>query len=259
MRCTQNTDWDPAKPFGAKVAQATREAEKFAKLSETLASLMGRLWIYLQRTQGFISGAFLAREKECQAWLAGLPPPVLPSHVTDNMLPGAISLTNFLTAAMSRLAIRQKLEAGFDRRVRFMSVALSRGIVPTIAKLRLKELPLTKGTLFAGKWTSTVESTTKAQLISATQAQLARDQPGAGKASDDEFRIPFKKGKGSGGGQAKKGKKGGGNSSSSSYQSGNQKGAGRGRGKGRRGGAKKKDAYSAYNTPKPPTPKLDAE
>ena len=160
---------------------------------------------------------------------------------------------------MSRLAIRQKLEAGFDRRVRFMSVALSRGIVPTIAKLRLKELPLTKGTLFAGKWTSTVESTTKAQLISATQAQLARDQPGAGKASGDEFRIPFQKGKGSGGGQAKKGKKGGGNSSSSSDQSGNQKGAGRGRGKGRRGAAKKKDAYSAYNTPKPPTPKLDAE
>ena len=222
------------------------------------ASLMGRLWIYLQRTQGFISGAFLAREKECQAWLAGLPPPVLPSYVTDNTLPGAISLANFLTAAMSRLAIRQKLEAGFDRRVRFMSVALSRSIVPTIAKLRLKELPLTKGTLFAGK-TSTVESTTKAQLISATQAQLARDQPGAGKASGDEFRIPFKKGQGSGGGQAKKGKKGGGNSSSSSDQSGNQKGAGRGRGKGRRGGAKKKDAYSAYNTPKPPTSKLDAE
>ena len=178
MRSTQNTDWDPAKPFGAKVAQATREAEKFAKLSETLVSLMGRLWIYLQRTQGFISGAFLAREKECQAWLAGLPPPVLPSYVTDNTLPGAISLANFLTAAMSRLAIRQKLEAGFDRRVRFMPVALSRGIAPTIAKLRLKELPLTKGTLFAGKWTSTVESTTKAQLISATQAQLARDQPG---------------------------------------------------------------------------------
>ena len=228
MRSTQNTDWDPAKPFGAKVAQATCEAEKFAKLSETLASLMGRLWIYLQRTQGFISGAFLAREKECQAWLAGLPPPVLPSYVTDDMLPGAISLANFLTAVMSRLAIRQKLEAGFDRRVCFMSVALSRGIVPTIAKLRLKELPLTKATLFAGKCTSTVESTTKAQLISATQAQLARDQPGAGKASGDEFRIPFKKGKGSGGGQAKKGKKGGGNSSSSSDQSGNQKGAGRG-------------------------------
>ena len=41
MRSTQNIDWDPAKPFGAKVAQATREAEKFAKLSETLASLRG--------------------------------------------------------------------------------------------------------------------------------------------------------------------------------------------------------------------------
>ena len=25
MRSTQNTDWDPVKPFGAKVAQATRE------------------------------------------------------------------------------------------------------------------------------------------------------------------------------------------------------------------------------------------
>ena len=74
----------------------------------------------------------------------------------------------------------------------------------------------------------------------------------------DRFWIAFKKGKGSGGGQAKKGKKGGGNSSSSSDQSDNKKGAGRGRGKGRGGGAKK-DAYSAYNTPKPPTPKPDAE
>ena len=104
MRSTQNTDWDPAKPFGAKVAQATREAEKLAKLSETSASLMGRLGIYLQCTQGFISGAFLAREKERQAWLAGHPPLLLPSYVTDDTLPGAISLANFSTAAISRLA-----------------------------------------------------------------------------------------------------------------------------------------------------------
>ena len=133
---------------------------------------------------------------------------------------------------MSKLAIQLKLEAGFDRRVRFMSVALaeSRGVVPTMAKLRLKELPLTKGTLFAGEWTPTVESTTKAQLLSVTQAQLARDLPGAGKSSGDRFRIPFKKGKGYGGGQAKKAKKGGGYSSSSSHAGdGNQKGAGRGR------------------------------
>ena len=74
MRSTQSTDWDTAKPFGSKVAHATREAEKFAKLSETPASLMARLGIYLQRTQGFISGAFLAREKERKAWLVGVPP-----------------------------------------------------------------------------------------------------------------------------------------------------------------------------------------
>ena len=162
MRSTQNMDWDPAKPFGTKLAQATREAEKFAKLSESTAALMGRLGIYLQRMQGFISGAFLAREKEPLAWLAGLPPPALPLYVTDDTLPAAISLANILTAVMSRLAIR--LAIGFDRRVRFMSVALSehKGVVPTMAKLRLKELPLTKGMLFAGEWTSTVESTTKA-------------------------------------------------------------------------------------------------
>ena len=258
MRSTQNPDWDPAKPFGPKVPHATKEAEKFAKVSETSAALTARLGIYLQRTQGFISGAFVEREKERQAWLAGLPPPELPSYITDDTLPGAISLANFLTAAITRVAIRQKLKAGFDRRVRFMAVALSKGVVPHMAKLRLKELPLTKGTLFAGEWTTTVESTTKAQLLSVTQAQLARDQPGAGRASTDRFRIPFKKGKGSGGGQSKKGKKGGGNSSSSSEQSGNKKGAGRGRGKGR-GGGTKKDAYSAYNTPKPSTPKPDAE
>ena len=259
MRSTQSTDWDTAKPFGPKVVHATCQAEKFAKLSKTSASLTARLGIYLQRSQRFISGAFLAREKERQAWLAVVPPLELPSYVTDDTLPGAISLANFLAAAMSRLAIRQKLEAGFDRRVCFMSVALSKGGVPTMAKLRLRELPLTKGTLFVGEWTPTVESTTKAQLISATQAQLARDQSGAGKASGDRFRIPFKKGKGSRGGQAKKGKKGGGNSSFSSDQAANKKGAGCGWGKGRGGSAQKKDAYSAYNTPKPPTPKPDAE
>ena len=129
-----------------------------------------------------------------------------------------------------------------------MSVALPKGVVPHMAKLRLKELPLTKDTLFAGEWTTTVESTTKAQLLSVTQAQLARDQSGGGRASGDRFRIPFKEGKGSGGGQAKKGKKGGGNSSSSSDQSGNKKGAGRGRGKGRGCGAKK-DAYSCLQHP----------
>ena len=242
MRSTQNPDWDPAKPFGPKVPHATKEAEKFAKVSETSAALTARLGIYLQRTQGFIYGAFVEREKERQAWQAGLPPPELPSYITDDTLPDAISLANFLTAAITRVAIRQKLEAGFDRRVRFMAVALSKGVVPHMAKLPLKELPLTKGTLFAGEWTTTVESTTKAQLLSVTQAQLARDQPGAGRASTDRFRIPFKKGKGSGGGQSKKGKKGGGNSSSSSEQSGNKKGAGRGCGKGR-GGGTKKDAY----------------
>ena len=89
---------------------------------------------------------------------------------------------------------------------------ISKGVVPHMAKLRFKELPLIKGTLFAGELTTTVESTTKAQLLSVTQAQLARNQLGAGRASGDRFRIPFKKGKGSGGGQAKKGKKGGGNS-----------------------------------------------
>ena len=43
MRSTQNPDWDPAKPFGPKVAHATKEAENYAKLSETSAALMGRL------------------------------------------------------------------------------------------------------------------------------------------------------------------------------------------------------------------------
>ena len=47
MRSTQSTDWDTAKQFGPKVAHATREAEKFAKLSKTPASLMARLGIYL--------------------------------------------------------------------------------------------------------------------------------------------------------------------------------------------------------------------
>ena len=99
------------------------------------------------------------------------------------------------------------------------------------------------------QWTQTVESTTKTQLLSVSQAQLARDQPSTSKQSGDRLRIPFKKGRGSGGKQNKKGKKGGGGSNSSSSESGGGRGAGRGRGRGRGGGAKK-DAYSTYNTPK---------
>ena len=111
--------------------------------------------------------------------------------------------------------------------------------------------------MFAGQWTQTVESTTKTQLLSASQAQLARDQPSTSKQSGDRFRIPFKKGRGSGGKYNKKGKKGGGGSNSSSSEGGGGRGTGRGRGRGRGGGAKK-DAYSTYNTPKP-APKADAE
>ena len=130
--------------------------------------------------------------------------------------------------------------------------------MPTMARLRLRELPLTKGLMFAGQWTPTVESTTKTQLLSVSQAQLARDQPSTSKQSGDRFRIHFKKGRGSGGKQAKKGKKGGGGSNSSSSEGGGGgRGAGRGRGRGRGGGAKK-DAYSTYNTPKP-APKADTE
>ena len=124
-----------------------------------------------------------------------------------------------------------------------------------MARLRLRELPLTKGLMFAGQWTPTVESTTKTLLLSVSQAQLAREQPSTSKQSGDRFRIPFKKGRGSGGKQAKKGKKGGGSNSSSSEGDGGGRGAGRGRGRDRGGGAKK-DAYST--TPKP-APKADTE
>ena len=105
-----------------------------------------------------------------------------------------------------------------------------------MARLRLRELPLTKGLLFAVQWTPTVESTTKTQHLSVSQAQLARDQPSTSKYSGDRFRIPFKNGRGSGG---KKGKKGGGlnESSSSSEGGGGGRGAGRGRGRGIGGGA----------------------
>ena len=84
-----------------------------------------------------------------------------------------------------------------------------------------------------------MESTTKTQLLSVSQAQLANDQPSTSKSSGDCFRVPFKKGRGSGGKQAKKGKKGGGlnQSSSLSEGGGGGRGAGRGRGRGRSGGA----------------------
>ena len=98
----------------------------------------------------------------------------MPECMVDETLAGAMS--NYLTAA---IATRQKLEAGFNRRIRFLSAALavSKRVVPIMARLRLRELSLTKGLLFAGQWTPTMESTTKTQLLSISQAQLARDQP----------------------------------------------------------------------------------
>ena len=260
MRSTYKLDWDPAKPFGPKGPHpVTKEAERFAKQVESTSSLLARLSIYLQRTQGFISATIVSREKERAALLAGLPPPPMPECMVDETLAGAVSLANYLTAAIGRISTRQKLEAGFDRRIRFLSAALAENkkVVPTMARLRLRELPLTKGLMFAGQWTQTVESTTKTQLLSVSQAQLARDQPSTSKQSGDRFQIPFKKGRGSGGKHNKKGKKGGGGSNSSSSEGGGGRGAGRGRGRGRGGGAKK-DAYSTYNTPKP-APKADTE
>ena len=194
MRSTQSSDWDPAKPFGPKAAHATKEAEKFAKLSETSVALMGRLGIYLQRTQGFISGAFVAREGPSWPESRSARPGRRVSRRQNSRRAlqtthCAISLANFLTAAITLIVIRQKLEVGFDRRVQFMSVALSKGVVPHMAKLRLKELPLTKGTLFAGEWTTTVESTTEAQLLSVTNLVL-------GEPPVTVFGSPLKRAKG---------------------------------------------------------------
>ena len=156
----------------------------------------------------------------------------------DETLAYALSLANYLTAAIGRIGTRQKLEAGFDHRIHFLSAALaeSKRVVPMMARFWLRELPLKKGLLFAGQWTPTVESTTKTQLLSISQAQLARDQPSTSKSSGDRFRISFKKGRCSGG---KKDKKGGGlnQSSSSSEGGGGGRGAGRGRGRGKGEGA----------------------
>ena len=174
----------------------TKEAERFAKQVESTSALLARLSIYLQRTQGYHLATILNREKERAALLAGLPPSPMPECMVDETL------------------------------------AESNRVVPMMARLRLRELPLTKGLLFAGQWTPTVESTTKTQLLSVSQAQLAHDQPST---SGDRFRIPFRKGRGSGGKKAKKGKKGGGlnQSSSSSEGGGGGRGADRGRGRGR--------------------------
>ena len=55
------------------------------------------------------------REKERGALLAGLPPPPLPECMVEETVAGAVSLANYLTAAIGRIATRQKLEAGFER------------------------------------------------------------------------------------------------------------------------------------------------
>ena len=109
---------------------------------------------YLPCIQGLISATILNWEKEHAALLAGLPPPPVPECMVDETLAGAVSLANYLTAAISRIATRKKLEAGFHRRIRFLSAALaeSRQVVPMMARLQLRELPLTKGPLFAGQW-----------------------------------------------------------------------------------------------------------
>ena len=100
LRSTYKPDWDPAKPFGHKSNTATKEAERFAKQVESTSALLARLSIYLQRTQVFISATILNREKERAALLAELPPPPMPECMVDETLAGAVSLANFLTAAI---------------------------------------------------------------------------------------------------------------------------------------------------------------
>ena len=117
LRSTYKLHWDPAKPFDAKPNTATKEAERFAKQVESTSALLPRLSIYLQRTQGLISATILNWEKEHAALLAGLPPPPVPECMVDETLAGAVSLAYYLTVAISRIATRQKLEAGFDRRM----------------------------------------------------------------------------------------------------------------------------------------------
>ena len=68
----------------------TKEAESFAKQVESTSSLLARLSIYLQRTQGFISATIVSREKERAALLAGLTPPPMPECMVDETLAGAI-------------------------------------------------------------------------------------------------------------------------------------------------------------------------
>ena len=117
LRSTYKLDWDPAKPF--------KEAERFAKQVESTSALLMHLSIYLQRTQGFISVTILNQEKERAALLAGLPRPPMPECIVDETLAGAVSLANYLTAAIGRIVTRQKLEAGYNRRIRFLSAALA--------------------------------------------------------------------------------------------------------------------------------------
>ena len=103
MRSTYKLDWDPAKPFGPKGPHpVTKEAERFAKQIESTSSLLARLSIYLQRTQGFISATIVSREKERAALLAGLTPPPMPECMVDETLAGAVSLANCFSSMDSR-------------------------------------------------------------------------------------------------------------------------------------------------------------
>ena len=63
LRSTYKVDWDPAKPFGPKGPHpVTKEAERFAKQVESTSSLLARLSIYLQRTQGFICSNLIVKQ-----------------------------------------------------------------------------------------------------------------------------------------------------------------------------------------------------
>ena len=110
---TYKLDWDPAKPFGVRPNTATKEAERFAKQVESTSALLARLSIYLQWTQGFISATILNQEKERVALLAGLPPPPMPECMVDETLAGAVSLANYLTAAIVARSWRLVSTAGF--------------------------------------------------------------------------------------------------------------------------------------------------
>ena len=175
-----NTAFTEKRPYKS---DSLTTAEKFAVRVEEQTGHMARLSSVLTHTQGFLQGAFWAREKERAERLENPDAELQPDKYPPDEVDAAIHLAGFCTAMIGRLSLKLKAEIGVDRRKRFFTAVDQAAEkaqkdkkvqVPAYAKSQLLELPLHGIDLFDGQFGSVFQEGTKTQLAVHQSVQLAK-------------------------------------------------------------------------------------